>query len=207
MNLLAERVVMRDIDETDRQILGLLLDDARRSWREIADAVELSPPAVSDRVERLEEVGVVRGFTVDVDRTKLRGGTPVLVTADAAPGTADALADELADADRVEHVFETADDTVVFSAVVEDGDPLPVLREAGDLDDVREYDVSLLRRQSWSPSVEGVELALTCDECGNTVTSEGESERLDGEVYHFCCHSCRDSFVEMYENLRAGADA
>jgi len=101
---------MRDIDETDRQILGLLLDDARRSWREIADAVDLSPPAVSDRVERLEELGVVRGFTVDVDRTKLRGGTPVLVTVDVRPGTADALADDLTDADRVEHVFETADD-------------------------------------------------------------------------------------------------
>ena len=197
---------MRDIDETDRQILGLLLDDARRSWRDIADTVDLSPPAVADRVERLEELGVVRGFTVDVDRTKLRGGTPVLVTVDAVPGTAESLADELTDADRVEHVFETADDRVVFSAVVEDGDPLPLLRTVGELDDVREYDVSLLRGQNWSPSVEGVELALTCDECGNTVTSEGESERLDGDVYHFCCNSCRESFVGMYEDLREGAD-
>ena len=197
---------MRDLDETDRRILGLLLGDARRSWREIADAVDLSPPAVSDRVDRLEELGVVRGFTVDLDRTKLRAGTPVLVTVDAVPGTATALVDELADADRVEHVFESADDEVVFSAVVEDGDPLPLLRRHGDLDNVREYDVSVLRRRAWSPSVEGVELALTCDECGNTVTSEGETERIDGEQYHFCCGSCRDSFVEMYEDLREGAD-
>ena len=197
---------MRDLDETDRRILGLLLDDARRSWREIADAVDLSPPAVSDRVDRLERLGVVRGFTVDLDRTKLRAGTPVLVTVDAVPGTATALVDELADADRVEHVFESADDEVVFSAVVEDGDPLPLLRRHGDLDNVREYDISVLRRRAWSPSVEGVELALTCDECGNTVTSEGETERIDGEQYHFCCGSCRDSFVEMYEDLREGAD-
>ena len=160
---------MRDLDETDRRILGLLLDDARRSWREIADAVDLSPPAVSDRVDRLEELGVVRGFTVDLDRTKLRAGTPVLVTVDAVPGTATALVDELADADRVEHVFESADDEVVFSTLVEDGDPLPFLRRHGDLDDIRGYDVSVLRRRAWSPSVEGVELALTCDECGNTV--------------------------------------
>jgi DNA-binding Lrp family transcriptional regulator len=197
---------MRDLDETDRRILGLLLDDARRSWREIADAVDLSPPAVSDRVDRLEGLGVVRGFTADIDRTKLRAGTPVLVTVDAVPGTATALVDELADADRVEHVFESADDEVVFSAVVEDGDPLALLGRHGDLDDVREYDVSVLRRRAWSPSVEGVELALACDECGNTVTSEGETERIDGEQYHFCCGSCRDSFVEMYEDLREGAD-
>ncbi|PSP70538.1 ArsR family transcriptional regulator, partial [Halobacteriales archaeon QH_6_68_27] len=154
----------------------------------------------------LEELGVVRGFTADIDRTKLRAGTPVLVTVDAVPGTATALVDELADADRVEHVFESADDEVVFSAVVEDGDPLPLLRRHGDLDDIQGYDVSVLRRRAWSPSVEGVELALTCDECGNTVTSEGETERIDGEQYHFCCGSCRDSFVEMYEDLREGAD-
>ena len=197
---------MRDLDETDRRILGLLLDDARRSWREIADAVDLSPPAVSDRVDRLEGLGVVRGFTADIDRTKLRAGTPVLVTVHAVPGTATPLAGELADADRVEHVFESADDEVVFSAVVEDGDPLPLLRRHGDLDDIQGYDVSVLRRRAWSPSVEGVELALTCDECGNTVTSEGETERIDGEQYHFCCGSCRDSFVEMYEDLREGAD-
>jgi Lrp/AsnC family leucine-responsive transcriptional regulator len=130
----------------------------------------------------------------------------VLVTVDAVAGTAGSLAGELTDADRVEHVFETADDRVVFSAVVEGGDPLDLLRTVGDLADVRDYDVSLLRGQEWSPSVEGVELALTCDECGNTVTSEGESERLGGDVYHFCCNSCRESFVGMYEELREGAE-
>jgi DNA-binding Lrp family transcriptional regulator len=198
---------MRDIDETDRQILGLLLDDARRSWREIADVVDLSPPAVADRVERLEELGVVRGFTLDVDRTKLRGGTPVLVTVTTDPGAGEVLSEELSEADRVEHVFETVDDRVVFSAVVDEGDALSVLRTHADLDEVRDYDVSLLRDRSWSPSVEGIELALTCDECGNTVTSEGETEQIDDETYHFCCNSCRESFVEMYEELREGADA
>lgn len=41
------------------------------------------------------------------------------------------------------------------------------------LDDARDYEVSLLRDRSWSPSVDGVELAPTCDECGNSVTTEG----------------------------------
>jgi DNA-binding Lrp family transcriptional regulator len=197
---------MRDLDDTDRAILGLLLDDARRSWRDIADAVDLSPPAVSDRVERLQDLGVVRGFTVDIDRSKLREGTPVLVTVEAIPGAGNAVADALLDTDTVEHVFTTAEERVVFTAVLEDGAVRPLLEEHVELDDVREFDVSLLRDRAWNPSVEDVELGLTCDECGNTVTSEGESERLDGDLYHFCCGSCRDSFVDMYEDLREGAD-
>ena len=74
------------------------------------------------------------------------------------------------------------------------------------MDDVREYEVSLLADQSWTPYVGDAELALECAECGNTVTSEGESERLDGELYHFCCESCQDNFVGMYQDLRKGVD-
>ena len=40
---------MRDIDDTDRELLRLLLEDARRPYSELAEAVDLSPPAVSDR--------------------------------------------------------------------------------------------------------------------------------------------------------------
>jgi Lrp/AsnC family leucine-responsive transcriptional regulator len=196
---------MRDLDDTDRAIIGLLLDDARRSWRDIADTVDLSPPAVSDRVDRLQELGVIRGFTVDIDRSKLREGVPVLVTVEAVPGTADAIADAVRESDAVEHVLATADECVVFTAVVDGGALRPVLREVVDLEDVREFDVSPLRTRTWNPGVEAVELGLSCDECGNTVTSEGESVRLDGDRYHFCCESCQSSFVEMFENLREDA--
>jgi DNA-binding Lrp family transcriptional regulator len=197
---------MRDLDDTDRTILGLLLDDARRSWRDIADAVDLSPPAVADRVERLEDLGVIRGFTLDVDRSKLREGAPVLVTVNVTPRAAAAVADSLGDADAVEHVFTTAEERVVFTATVPEGDVLSLLESAVAVEDVRDYEVSLLADRSWNPSVAEAELALTCDECGNTVTSEGETRELDGETYHFCCESCEGSFVEMYEELREGAE-
>ncbi|WP_459194121.1 winged helix-turn-helix transcriptional regulator [Halosimplex sp. J119] len=197
---------MRDLDDTDRRILGLLLDDARRSWRDIADAVDLSPPAVADRVERLEDLGVVRGFTVDVDRSKLREGAPVLVTLDVTPGAGRAAGESLSAADAVEHVFTTAEERVVFTATVPEGDVLSLLESTVEMADVREFDVSLLADRSWNPSVAEAELALTCDECGNTVTTEGESRDIDGQTYHFCCSSCEASFVETYEELREGAE-
>jgi DNA-binding Lrp family transcriptional regulator len=136
---------MRELDDTDRAILGLLPDDARRSWRDIADAVDLSPPAVSDPVDRLEELGVVRGFTVDVDRSKLREGTPLLVAVEAVPGAAGSVFDALCGADRVEHAFVTADERVVFTAIVEDGAVRDLLADDVDLEAVRSFDVSVLR--------------------------------------------------------------
>jgi DNA-binding Lrp family transcriptional regulator len=196
---------MRGLDDTDREILRLLLADARRPYSEIAEAVDLSPPAVSDRVERLQELGVVRRFTVDVDRSLLSEGVPVLVSLHVRPGTAGDVSDALSAAAAVEHVFRTVDDRVVCTATVPEGDldePLAAVLAGGD---VREYDVRLLADTEWSPRLDTAELSPTCAECGNTVTSEGESERIDGDTYHFCCRNCRDTFVETYDRLREGA--
>jgi len=196
---------MRELDETDLEILQLLVADARRPYKEIADAVELSPPTVSDRVERLRELGVVRRFTVDVDRSLLSEGVAVLVDLTVKPGRVADVREGVAGIDGVEHVFETADGGVVFHARLRDGAVEPMLADALDLDAVREYDVRLLSDSSWHPEPREVEFALECDECGNTVTSEGESVRIDGDVYQFCCSSCKSRFEEQYEELKEAA--
>jgi DNA-binding Lrp family transcriptional regulator len=55
------------IDETDRQIVALLRTGARSSFREVGEAVGLSAPAVKRRVDRLEEAGVIAGYTAVLD--------------------------------------------------------------------------------------------------------------------------------------------
>jgi len=64
-----------DLDPASRQILAALQEDARLSFNQLARRVGLSPPAVADRVRRLEETGVIRGYRIDVDRASL--GWPV----------------------------------------------------------------------------------------------------------------------------------
>jgi DNA-binding Lrp family transcriptional regulator len=55
------------MDRTDRQIVALLREDARRSFQDIGRHVHLSAPAVKRRVDRLEAEGVIRGYTAVVD--------------------------------------------------------------------------------------------------------------------------------------------
>ena len=196
---------MRDLDDTDLEILSLLAADARRPFSEIGDRVGLSGPAVSDRVTRLEEAGVINGFTLDLDRTKLRAGVPVLIDVELPSESIDAVRERLREADAVEHVFLTADGEIRFYARV-DG---RTVREwvVGLFDGVAvdDYAVTLVDDVEWTPSVEGVEFALTCAECSNTVDSEGETARIDGDVYHFCCSSCLSRFEDRYRRLEEGA--
>ena len=199
---------MRELDETDLEILQLLLSNARRPYSDIADAVGLSAPAVSDRVARLQEMGIVRRFTLDVDRSQLRKGVPVLLTLDLAggPDEADAVTETLLSADAVEHVFRTAGGDAVVYARVPDTDVAAWLESTVDADLVDEFDVTLLSGAEWSPDLGGTEFALDCAECGNTVDSEGTAARIGGTLYQFCCPSCEARFEEKYDQLEQGAD-
>ena len=55
------------LDEIDLKLLSLLLKDARATLKSLAEAVGLSAPAVSERMTRLQQEGVVRGYRVDID--------------------------------------------------------------------------------------------------------------------------------------------
>lgn len=55
------------LNNVDQRILETLLKDARISLKELGQQVGLSSPSVSERLHRLEERGVIRGFTVDID--------------------------------------------------------------------------------------------------------------------------------------------
>jgi DNA-binding Lrp family transcriptional regulator len=56
-----------DMDATDRRIVALLRENARRSFKDIGNAVHLTAPAVKRRVDRLERDGVILGYTAVID--------------------------------------------------------------------------------------------------------------------------------------------
>ncbi|WP_247729677.1 AsnC family transcriptional regulator [Halovivax limisalsi] len=195
---------MQSLDETDLEILRLLGEDSRRPFAAIGEAVGLSGPAVSDRVSRLEEAGVINGFTVDVDRSQLQAGIPVFVRASPQSIDVATLRERVADDEAVEHLFLTAEGELWFSGRTQVGAAHEWLDRLFEGESV-EYAVTLVDAVEWHPSLGATDFALTCAECGNTVDSEGESTRIDDEIYHFCCSSCRSRFSERYDRIEEGA--
>jgi Lrp/AsnC family leucine-responsive transcriptional regulator len=56
-----------DLDAVDLRILRLLAEDARTSVAEIARAVRMSAPSVSERIRRLQENGTIEGYTIRIN--------------------------------------------------------------------------------------------------------------------------------------------
>ena len=59
------------MDELDHRIVDLLQRDGRATQLELSRSVGLSQPAVAERIRKLEERGVITGYTARVDASKL----------------------------------------------------------------------------------------------------------------------------------------
>lgn len=82
--------------------------DARISWRELGERIHLAPTSVAERVRRLEQQGVIIGYDVRTDPTRLGLTVRAVIDVSLAPGDgADAFETRI-----------TARDEVVFAAYV-----------------------------------------------------------------------------------------
>ena len=109
------------LDETNRLLLAELQADARLSLAELGRRVGLSSPAVAERLQRLEQAGVIRGYSADVDPRALGLTLTVVMRIRPAPREIVKVA-ELAQ--RTPEVVEcnriTGDDCYIMRAHVRD---------------------------------------------------------------------------------------
>jgi Lrp/AsnC family leucine-responsive transcriptional regulator len=72
------------LDDVNRRLLAHLQQDPRLTMSALARLVGMSSPAVTERVQRLERAGVIRGYRLDVDPAAL--GLPVTAWVRVRPG-------------------------------------------------------------------------------------------------------------------------
>ena len=87
------------IDPIDREILGILVNDARIGWSELGARVRLSPNAAAERVRKLVRGGVVRRFTAEIDQAAF--GRTLQAVIDVRVGPGNRFHDVLTECDEV----------------------------------------------------------------------------------------------------------
>ena len=105
------------IDALDREIVEILQQDGRTSNAEIARKVDLAPSAVLERIRKLEERRVIRGYSADIDPKALDFGLTSIIavrTSECGEG----VGEELAAVPEVQEVHEVAGDDCFYIKVV-----------------------------------------------------------------------------------------
>lgn len=148
------KVARPRLDAVDHAILDLLRQNARRTLADIAEHVNLSSAPVKRRIDKLEEDGIIAGYTTVIDYGKLEGSVEAFTELRFA-GTADfdeivATAAEIAE---VQEVFTTAGDPdalarIRVSSIDHLRDVVNRLRRAGSVTGTK----TMIVLESWTRS-------------------------------------------------------
>ena len=125
------------VESTERRILSVLEEDAQASYAEIADRAEVSKPTVRKYIEKLEEEGVIVGYSADVDPKKLSGQSIAMVGIDVASERYVEATRQLSDIDAIESLYTSSGDHMLMAEVrANDGNSLAAVIE----DEILELD-------------------------------------------------------------------
>ena len=122
---------MKDpLDDLDRSILRALGRDARVSWSELAVEAGVSAPTIRERVRRLQDIGMIEGFAVQLSAGALGYGLEAIVRFRPLPGKRHLLEHQIEDTDRIVQCDKvTGEDGFVARVLLKDIGELDLLLE------------------------------------------------------------------------------
>jgi Lrp/AsnC family transcriptional regulator for asnA, asnC and gidA len=114
-----------ELDETDREILRILQENARTPFSEVARRIDMSSATVHDRVSRMEDAGVITGYHADVDARAVGYGVSAFVGLRTDQGREEEALAHLAGLSEVKEVHLTTGEwDVMVRVYAEDTDAL-----------------------------------------------------------------------------------
>ncbi len=99
---------------SDLELVKLLMKNSRTPYVKLGEALGVSETAIRKRVKRLEERGVIRRYTVEVDPRKLGFEVDALIGLDTAPERLIAVIEELKAMDEVLSLYSASGDHMIL---------------------------------------------------------------------------------------------
>ena len=182
------------LDENDVDILNVLQENGRLSFRQISERVKVSVPTVSSKIGNLERMGVIRGYRVELD-TERMGELSVMVTVKARPSELSEVAGNFDADDRVRQMFFLSSGrlllicTFVSAHMIND-----FASKLASIPQVLEYDVAnvigVAKELNRAVVAPGVSPVVICGNCGKEIREEPLRMREGSECYFVCSTSC-----------------
>jgi transcriptional regulator, AsnC family len=114
-----------EVTSTEGRILDVLEDDAQASYAEIAKRADVSKPTVRKYIRKMEQEGVIVGYSADVDPKKLSETSIALVGLDVASERYVEVTRSLKRLDSIESLYTSSGDHMLIAEVrAPDGDAL-----------------------------------------------------------------------------------
>ncbi len=195
---------MPELDDVDTRILEILIEDGRRSYREIARRAGITTPTVQARVKRMMDEGLFRKISPIFDPSKFQEGIVFILSFPVNPSETERISGELAKHEEVRGIYlTTGEKNLTLRIVVDSVDQLQRFTENLD----RNYGIKQsssqmvvrIFKEDQSVMVKpGMGVKVKCETCNKTITGRPFTLKVAGRERFFCCQTCQEKFREQY---------
>jgi Lrp/AsnC family leucine-responsive transcriptional regulator len=199
---------MAELDELDVKILSLLQEDGRQSFRDIAKSTHTSVPTITSRVERMQQLGIIRRFTIDIDQEKIEGHHIAVLVVDVKPSESANIVSKLSAMDEVVEICTSSDSDFGIVAKVM-GNIDDIIRIQNTLTDpginraraILVKDIISKDARTTAASL----IKMSCSYCNKEIAEGAIKTKVGDRIYYFCCNTCKSTFLDKYQNLKKKA--
>lgn len=188
------------IDSTDLNILKILQQDARAPLSLIAKKTSASRPTIRSRIKRLKDLGIIKKFTVILNRDAIIENIVVILEIGATD--ADKVSEVLLNKNEILEVYSTlGKGNILCKAVVPNISALKKLvNDIEKIEGINSISSSIVLKtikEEYEPSV-GPEIGVIaeCDYCSNKITGDIITYKTHKKDFYFCCPVCLRKFKE-----------
>lgn len=197
-----------ELDKVDTKILGILQKEGRISLRDLAKRIGISTPTASDKVKRLENLKVIKGYGAIIDAEKL-GEQSAIIVIKCKPSDVATIVSELERFTEVREIFITADSKIhVKITVLNEAQAKCFLSKLTGIKEILDYEYTVILRFSKEEQpaliTEGIGIALSCDYCKGPIAGVPVRLKIADKEYSVCCRICARELREKYERLKSG---
>ncbi|MFP4170125.1 MAG: winged helix-turn-helix transcriptional regulator [Methanomassiliicoccales archaeon] len=198
-----------NLDTTDVNILKVLQDNGRLSFRQISERVKVSVPTVSNKISNMENMGVIRGYQADMDTERL-GEISVILNIKAKPSDLRQVAEHFEEEENVRTIFTLSNGHLLMICTFTDSHRInEFIKRLGNISEIVEYDianiVSVLKEDHRALVKLGASVVLECAQCRKDIWDEALKIKLEGRDYYLCSEECVDTFQEKFEKKAASS--
>jgi len=196
-----------NFDKVDSAILKTLMEDGRRSHRQIAKITGVSSPTVETRIRRMYETGLIKKIVPIFDPDKSTSGLTAIITFQVNDNLLQDIATKLSQLEEVRSVFLiTGESNMMIRVFLSDAKDLQNFisyrsKEFGEIKVVSSKIVTNTIKDEQGIIINSnLGISLSCDYCKADIVGKAIMLRVGQGERYFCCKICRATYNEKYKS-------
>jgi len=197
------------LDNTDIAIIKSLIQDGRKSFRQIAREIKVSTPTVESRFSRMKGLGIIKNIQPIFDIEKIDNQMAALIFIKTNPLHSLDIANKLSSIPQVSGVYKmTGEHNIIIKVIMAQHPEYLeefIRTKIANIEGIKSASYQMITKtikddQSIPVIKEGVFLKIKCDYCDNDLFRDAKLLRVGQYERYFCCNSCLTLYKQKYRS-------